>query len=64
MSDQVVHWIVIGLYLAIAVLAFIPRTTLRVEAVLLTVLVLLGVHVALRLMFAVGTPQGETSDAA
>jgi hypothetical protein len=26
--------------------------------------VLLGVHVALRLMFAVGAPQGETSDAA
>jgi len=63
-SDQVVHWIAIGLYLAIAVLAFTPRTTLRVEAVLLTVLVLLGVHVALRLMFAVGAPQGETSDAA
>jgi hypothetical protein len=65
MSDQVVQWIAIGLYLAIAVLAFTPlHHTERIEAVLLTVLVLLGVHVALRLMFAVGAPEGKTSDAA
>jgi hypothetical protein len=64
MSDQVVQWIAIGLYLAVAVLAFIPLHTQRVEAVLLTVLVLLGVHVALRLMFAVGAPTGKTPDAA
>lgn len=64
LSDHVVHWIAIGLYLAIAVLAFIPLHALRVEGVLLTVLVLLGVHVALRLMFAVGPPERDTSDAA
>ncbi len=55
-SDHVVHWIAIGLYLGIAVLAFTPLHTLRIEGVLLTVLVLLGVHVALRLMFAIGAP--------
>jgi len=53
-SDQVVHWIAIGLYLAIAVLALPALHALRIEGVLLTVLVLLGVHVALRLMFATG----------
>jgi len=60
-SDRAVHWIAAGLYLAIAVLAFIPLHTQRAEAVLLTVLMLLGVHVALRLMFAVGAPSPETS---
>ena len=63
-SDHVVHWIAIGLYLAIAALAFSPLQTLRVEGVLLTVLVLLGVHVALRLMFAIGAPSPETSESA
>jgi hypothetical protein len=53
-SDHVVHWIAIGLYLAIATLALPPLHALRIEGVLLTVLVLLGVHVALRLMFATG----------
>ena len=53
-SDHVVHWIAIGLYLAIAALALPPLHALRIEGVLLTVLVLLGVHVALRLMFATG----------
>jgi len=53
-SDHVVHWIAIGLYLAIAVLALPALHALRIEGVLLTVLVLLGVHVALRLMFATG----------
>lgn len=57
LSDHVVHWIAIGLYLAIAVLAFTPLHTLRIEGVLLTVLVLLGVHFALRLMFAIGEPK-------
>jgi hypothetical protein len=37
------------------------RHTLRIEGVLLTVLVLLGVHVARRLMFAIGA---STSPAA
>jgi hypothetical protein len=58
----VVQWVAIGLYLAIAVLAFIPRQTLRAEGVLLTVLVLLGVHVALRLMFTVGAPSSKDPD--
>ena len=53
-SDHVVHWIAIGLYVAIAVLALPPLHALRIEGVLLTVLVLLGVHVALRLMIATG----------
>lgn len=58
-SDYVLHWVAIGLYLAIAVLAFTPLHTLRIEGVLLTVLVLLGVHVAMRLMFAVGAPAAK-----
>jgi hypothetical protein len=62
-SDHVVYWIAIGLYLAIAGLAFIPRHTLHAEGVLLTVLLLLGVHVALRLMFAVGAPAAKVADA-
>jgi hypothetical protein len=61
-SDHVVRWIAIGLYLAIAVLAFIALRTLRVEGVLLTVLLLLGVHVALRLMFAIGAPPSKDPD--
>jgi len=56
------HWIAIGLYLAIAVFAFTPLHTLRIEGVLLTVLVLLGVHVALGLMFAIRAPPAETSE--
>lgn len=54
MSDHLVHWLAVGLYLVIAALAVTPRPTLRIEGVLLTILVLLGVHVAMRLMFAVG----------
>jgi Putative peptidoglycan binding domain len=60
-SDHVVHWIAIVLYLVIAVLAFSPLHTLRIEGVLLTVLVLLGVHFALRLMFAIGTPANSAA---
>jgi hypothetical protein len=59
-SDQAVHWIAVGLYLAVAALAFTPLRTERVEAVLLTVLMLVGVHVALRLMFAVGASAHES----
>ena len=57
-----VYWIAVGLYLAIAVLAFIPRHTLHAEGVPLTVLLLLGVHVALRLMFAAGAPAPKVAD--
>ena len=61
-SDHVVQWTAIGLYLAIAVLAFIPQHTLRAEGVLLTVVVLVGIHVALRLMFTVGAPKSTDPD--
>jgi hypothetical protein len=64
LSDHVVHWLTIGLYLAIAVLAFLPLHTLRIEGVLLTALILLGFHVALRLMFAIGAPASEDASAA
>jgi len=42
--------------------AFVPRHTLHAEGVLLTVLLLLGVHVALRLMFAAGAPAPKVAD--
>ena len=58
-SDQVVHWLAIGLYVAIAVLAVPPLQTLRIEGVLLTVLMLLGVHLALLLMFAARAPRDK-----
>jgi prepilin signal peptidase PulO-like enzyme (type II secretory pathway) len=61
-SDHLVYWITIGVYLAIAVLAFTPRHTQHAEGVLLTILLLLGVHVALRLMFAVGAPSPRIAD--
>jgi hypothetical protein len=59
-SDQLAHWVAIALYAAIAVLTIPSLDGLRVEAVLLTVLVLLGVHLALRLMFATGAPSSGT----
>lgn len=65
-SDQLVHWVAIAVYAAIAVLTIPALDALRIEAVLLTVLVLLGVHLALRLMFATGAPSsgaGEGSSA-
>jgi hypothetical protein len=58
-SDHPVHWLAIGLYVAIAVLAVPPLHTLRVEGVLLTVLMLLGVHLALLLMFAARAPRDK-----
>lgn len=58
MSDQPVHWLAMGVYVAIAVLAFPPVHALRIEGVLLTVLMLLGVHLALMLMFAARAPRG------
>lgn len=58
-SDQPVHWLAIGLYVAIAVLAVLPLQTLRIEGVLLTVLLLLGVHLALLLMFAARAPRDK-----
>jgi hypothetical protein len=56
-SDQPVHWLAMGVYAAIAVLAFPPVHALRIEGVLLTVLMLLGVHLALMLMFAARAPR-------
>jgi hypothetical protein len=61
-SDHLAHWAAIALYAAIAILAFIPRT-LHAEGVLLTVLMLLGIHVALRLMFHVGVPRATDAQA-
>ncbi len=52
-SDHVVYWATLALYLAIAVLAMIPAKVLDFEGFLLTALVLVGTHVALRLMLAV-----------
>ena len=57
-SDHLVYWAAIGLYVAIAVLAFPSLPTLRIEGVLLTVLMLLGVLLALMLMFAGAPDQG------
>ena len=58
-SDHVVYWGTLALYLAIAVLAMTPAPVLEYEGVLLTVLMLVGIHVALRLMLAARAP-GET----
>ena len=48
------------MYLAIGVLAIPALHTLRIEGVLLTSLMLIGVHIALRLMFAAG-PKREVT---
>lgn len=55
-SDHVVWWGTIALYLAIAALAMTPAPLLEYEGVLLTVLLLEGVHVALRLMLEANKP--------
>ena len=52
-SDHVVYWGTYLLYLAILVLAIIPESLLEYEGILLTVLMLTGVHVELRLMFTI-----------
>jgi len=57
----VVYWLAIGVYVAIAVLAIPSLHALRIEGVLLTVLMLLGVLLALMLMFAAGTPTRRLS---
>jgi hypothetical protein len=62
-SDHRVHWLAMGLYVAIAVLAVLPLHTLRIEGVLLTVLMLLGVLLALMLMFAAGAPNPKAEPA-
>jgi hypothetical protein len=58
-SDHVVYWGTVALYLAIAALAITPAPVLEYEGVLLTVLMLVGIHVALRLMLAARAP-GKT----
>jgi hypothetical protein len=60
-SDQVVYWGTLVLYLAIAALAMTPAPILEYEGVLLTVLVLVGIHVALRLMLAARAPGNADS---
>jgi hypothetical protein len=61
--DHLMHWLAIVLYAAIAVLAYPTLHTLRIEGGLLTVLVLVGLYVALRLMIMVGPPATDTSGA-
>jgi hypothetical protein len=62
--DHATQWVVVALYAAIAVLALVPAHTLYTEGVLLTVLVLAGVHIAFRMMFAVGAPRDAPADKA
>jgi hypothetical protein len=56
-SDHVVYWGTLALYLAIAALAMTPAPILEYEGVLLTLLVLVGIHVALLLMLAARAPR-------
>jgi hypothetical protein len=60
-SDYFVHWGTLLLYLAIAALALTPGRILEYEGVLLTVLMLVGIHVALRLMLAAHAPGNTDS---
>jgi hypothetical protein len=55
-SDYVVYWGTLALYIAIAALAMTPAPILEYEGVLLTALMLVGIHVALRLMLAFHVP--------
>lgn len=54
--DHLTQWLTIALYAAILVLAYPTLRTLRIEGVLLTALLLLGIYVAFRLMILVGPP--------
>jgi dipeptide/tripeptide permease len=65
-SDHVVYWGTYLLYLAILVLAIIPESLLEYEGILLTVLMLTGVHVELRLMLTIHDPakKGKPGDSA
>ena len=65
-SDHVVYWGTYLLYLAIFVLAIIPEPILEYEGILLTVLMLTGVHAELRLMFTIYGPaqKGKPGDSA
>lgn len=60
-ADHLIHFIAILLYLGIVVLAWIPVHLLRYEGGLLTFLVLIGVQVAMRMLFAVGERKPEDS---
>jgi hypothetical protein len=60
-GDYVVYWGTLVLYLAIAALAMTPGAILEYEGVLLTLLMLVGIHVALLLMLAARTP-GNTNN--
>ncbi len=65
-SDHAVYWGTYLLYLAILVLAIIPKSILEYEGILLTVLMLTGIHVELRLMVTIHEPvkKGKPSDSA
>jgi hypothetical protein len=60
-GDYVVYWGTLGLYVAIAALAITPASTLEYEGVLLTLLLLVGIHVALVLMLDARAP-GKAND--
>lgn len=61
-TDHLVHFMAILLYLGIVVLAWIPVHVLRYEGGLLTFMVLIGVHVALRMLFTAEDPPPENSE--
>ena len=61
-TDDLVRFIAILLYLGIVVLAWIPVHVLRYEGGLLTFLVLIGVNVAMRMLFAAGAASPENSE--
>ena len=65
-SDHVVYWGTYLLYLAILVLAIIPEPILEYEGILLTVLMVTGIHVELRLMPTIYGPakNGKPGDSA
>jgi hypothetical protein len=60
-TDHLVHFMAILLYLGIVVLAWIPFHVLGYEGGLLTFLVLIGIHVAMRMLFAAGEPSSDES---
>ena len=60
--DRLVNFAGILFYTAIVVLAWIPFQVLRYEGGLLTLLVLMGVYFAMRMLFTAGAPSSEDSD--
>jgi len=61
-TDHLVHFMAALLYVGIVVLAWIPAHLLRYEGGLLTFLLLIGVHVAMRMLFTAQDPPPENSE--